>query len=226
MAGINPRFGFLWYDHRQEANLMKKTSCRTSGAALALALYAAGITPALAMDPVCNQLKAATQVLRTKPFHIYMTETQSFTNPSMAKAAGQIGMGGTKQSEEISTGKNIYVMTSGKWVDMQTSFAAMEQDKDSDPDTKEAMEGSKCKALPDEAMYGQPASVYLQNSPALGIEMKMWISKTTNLPVRTDMTNDQGAMKMFTVSRYEYNDVQAPAHAMTMTEMAKSREGR
>jgi hypothetical protein len=205
---------------------MKKISCRTFGASLALACCTAAIAPALAMDPVCNQLKAATQVLRTMPFHTYMTETQSFTNPNMAKAAGQIGMGGTKQSEEISTGKNIYVMTDGKWIDMQTSFASMEQDKDSDPDTKKALEESKCKALPDEPMYGQPASVYLQSIPALGIETKLWISKSSTLPVRMDMTNDQGAMKMLMVSRYEYSGVQAPAHAMTMKDMVKSSGGR
>src|SRR6185312_3901067 len=37
-------------------------------------LYAA-MAPALAADPVCNQLIAATQMLRTKPFHLYLTET-------------------------------------------------------------------------------------------------------------------------------------------------------
>ena len=204
---------------------MKKISCRTFGAWLALACCTVAIAPAHAMDPVCNQVKAATQALRTMPFHSHMTETQSFTNSTMAKAAGQIGVGGTKQSEEISTGKNIYVMTGGKWIDMQTSFAAMEQDKDSDPDTKKALEETKCKALPDEAMDGQPTSVYLQSNPGLGIETKLWISKTTNLPVRLDMTNDQGAMKILTVSRYEYGGVQAPAHATTMKDMVKSRSG-
>ena len=178
------------------------------------------------MDPVCNQVNAAAEMLRTKPFHMYMTETQSFSNPNMAKAAGQIGMGGTKQSEEISTGKNIYVMTRGKWIDMQTSFAAMEQDKDSDPETKKAMEESKCKALPDETMYGQAASVYLKSTPALGIETKLWISKITHLPVRTDITHNQGAMKLMTVARYEYSGVQAPANAKTMKDMLKSGGGR
>jgi hypothetical protein len=159
---------------------------------------------------------AATQVLRTRPFHIYITETQSFPNSTLAKAAGQIGLSGTRQSEEISTGKSIYVMTRGQWVDMQTSFAAMEQDKDSDPDTQKAREQSECKALPDEPMYGQPARVYLKSTPALGSEMKLWISKTTNLPIRVDMTNDHGAMKLSTVSHYEYSGVQAPAHTITM----------
>lgn len=205
---------------------MKNISCRTFGALLTLAFHAAVTAPALAADPVCKQLAAATQVLRTTPFHIYMTETQGFSNPNMARAAGQIGMGGTRESEEISTGKSIYVMTRGKWIDMQTSFAAMEQDKDSDPDTKKAMEESQCKALPDESMYGQPARVYLRSTPALGSEMKLWISKTTNLPIRVDMTNDQGAMKMLTVSRYEYGGVRAPAHAVTMKDMVQPGGGR
>ena len=204
---------------------MNKISCRTFGASLTLAFYTAAVTPALAMDTACIQLKAFTEMLKTKPFHIYMTETQSFTNANMAKAAGQIGMGGTKQSEEISTGKNIYVMSGGKWIDMQTSFAAMESDKDSDPDSKKALEDSKCKVLPDETMFGQSSNVYLQSIPDLGIETKIWISKSTNLPVRTDMTNDQGAMKMMTVSRYEYTGVQVPANVVTMKDMVKSRGG-
>src|SRR5690348_888911 len=150
---------------------MKKISCGPFGVLLTLAFYSAAITPAFAVDPACNQVIAATQMLRTKPFHLYMTQTQSFTNSTMAKAAGQIGMGGTRQSEEISTGKNIYVMNRGKWIDMQNSFAAMEQDKNSDPETRKAMEESTCKALPDETMYGQPAKVYLRSTPALGSEM-------------------------------------------------------
>lgn len=205
---------------------MEKNSYRVSGAWLALAFCSAAVTPALATDPVCNQLNAATQMLRTTPFHMYMTETQSFPNSNMAKVAGQIGMGGTKQSEEISTGKNIYVLNRGNWIDMQTSFSAMEQDKDSDPDTKKAMEESKCTALPDETMYGQAASVYLRSTPALGIETKLWISKSTHLPVRSDITHNQEAMKQVTVARYEYSGVQAPANAKTMKDMLKPKAGR
>jgi hypothetical protein len=225
MAGIHPPFGFPGYVHRQETHLMNKISCGMLGAALTLAFSAAATTPAFAADPTCKQFIAATQVLRTTPFHLYLTETQSFTNPVLAKAAGQAGMGRTRQSEEISTGKNIYVMTRGQWIDMQTSFADMEQEKDSDPDARKALEESPCKALPDETMYGQPARVYLRSTPALGSEMKLWISKATNLPIRMDMTHDQRAMKMLTVSRYEYRGVQAPAHAITMKDMVHSRSG-
>lgn len=204
---------------------MKQIFRRTLATSLTFVLCTAATAPALAADPVCNQLIAATQMLRTKPFHLYLTETQSFANAVVSKAAGQIGMGGTKQSEEISTGKNIYVMTRGQWIDMQTSFAAMEQDKDSDPDTRKAMDESSCKALPDEAMYGQAAKVYVRSTPALGLEMKLWISKTTNLPIRTDTTNQQGPMKMLTVGRYEFSGVQAPAHAITLKDMVHSTRG-
>jgi hypothetical protein len=204
------------------AHLMKKVPRRTLKAALMLGGCAAAATPALAADPVCNQFIAATRMLSTVPFHMYTTETQSFANQTMAKAAGQIGMGGTRQSEEISTGKSVYVLTRGKWIDMQTSFAAMQQDPDSDPDAKKAMDESKCKALPDEAMYGQPARVYLRSTPATGTDMKIWISKSANLPIRTDITHDQDAMKMLTVSRYEYSGVQAPEHAITMQDFVKA----
>jgi hypothetical protein len=36
------------------------------------------------------------------------------------------------------------------------------------------------------------------------------------------MTNDHGAMKLSTVSRYEYSGVQAPAHTITTQEMVRS----
>jgi hypothetical protein len=205
---------------------MKNSSFPVLSASATFALCATVATPALALDPVCTQVKAVMQILRTTPMHIYMTETQTFTSAAMAKEAGQIGMGGTKQSEEISTAKSIYVMTDGKWVDMQTSFAAMETDKDSDPDTEKAMADAKCKALPDEVIFGQTTKVYVQSIPALGTETKLWISKATNRLVRSDMTNDGGgAMKIMTVSRYEYTDVQAPAHAVTMADMVKSKSG-
>jgi len=201
---------------------MAKKHYRARGVALTLACCTAAMTPAFAMDPVCNQVKAASEMLNTKPFHLFMTQTQSFSNQTMAKSAGQIGMGGTKQSEEISTGKDIYVMTRGKWIDMQTSFAAMQKDKESDPESVKAMETRKCEALADETMYGQSTRVYLQSTPALGIETKLWVSKSTGLPVRSDITSSQGPMKQVTVSRYEYTGVQAPASAVTMKDMIKS----
>jgi hypothetical protein len=202
---------------------MTKRPYRIRRCALALALYAVALAPALAADPLCEQLKSVTQPLRTTPFHMYMTQTQTYTNSAMASAAGQMGMTGPRQSEEISTGKNIYVLTRGKWIDMQTSFAAMEQDKDDDPDTKKALDESKCQALPDETVDGQAAKVYQRSTPGLNMVVKVWISKSTKLPIRTSTSNDEGGMKMSSVARYEYGNVQAPAQTTTMKQMVESR---
>lgn len=182
--------------------------------------------PALAMDPACAPLKSAMEAQRNRPFHMYMTQQRSFARANMTKAAATIGVAGSKNSEEISTGKDIYVLHDGKWIDMQTSFADMEKDKDADPDTKKAMESATCKQLPDETMYGQPSSVFVRNTPAIGIQTKLWISKSTHLPVRADITSDQGALKTVSSSRFEFGNVKAPAGAMTMKDMMKARSGR
>ncbi len=201
---------------------MKRASVPKLIGCLAVASCVVAAAPVLGADPVCTRMKAALQALRTTPMHIYMTQTQLFNNPAMGKAAAQIGMGGSKQSEEISTGKDIYVLTNGRWIDMQTSFAAMEDDKDSDPDTRKAMDESTCKVLADDSTLGEPTSVYLQSIPSLGTETKVWISKVTNRPVRSETTHDSGAMKIVSVSRYEYAGVQAPSQSVTMKDMVKS----
>ena len=157
---------------------------------------------------------------------MYMTQDRSFAHANLAKAASSIGLNGSKKSEEISTGKDIYVLHDGKWIDMQMSFADMEKDKDSDPDAKKAMESATCKQLPDETMYGQVTSVFLKNTPSLGIQSKIWVSKSTHLPVRADITNDQGTMKTVSSSRFEFGDIKAPAGAMSMRDMVKARSRR
>jgi hypothetical protein len=122
---------------------MGRNPYRVLGASLNFAFCAVAVMPALAADPACTPVNAAMLTLRTKPFHLFMTETRTYANPALAKAAGQIGLSGTKQSEEISTAKSTYVMTGGKWIDMQTSFAEMEMDKDTDSDTKKAMDAAR-----------------------------------------------------------------------------------
>ena len=70
---------------------MKPILRRTRATSLTFVFCTAAMASALAADPVCNQLIAATQMLRTKPFHLYLTETQSFANAVVSKAAGQQG---------------------------------------------------------------------------------------------------------------------------------------
>ena len=81
-------------------------------------------TPALAMDPVCQSLMQSQRNMANTPVHITIIETETWSK-NLSRAAASIGMGGTKKSEEISTGEDVYVLHGGKWIDMQTSLAEM-----------------------------------------------------------------------------------------------------
>jgi hypothetical protein len=181
------------------------------------------VTPALAMDPVCQSLLTWQGGLKNKPFHMYMTSEDRF-DPKLAKAAASIGMAGVKKSEEIWTGKDIYVLNEGTWIDMRTSFADMMNDAEkNDPDIRKVREAERCQALPDEVAFGQPATVYQTHNPQTGVSTKIWLSKATHLPLKSEITTDAGPMKSLTSSRYEYGSVQAPANAVSMADMMKMR---
>ena len=178
-------------------------------------------TPALAMDPACQPLMQGQRSMANTPVHITMTETETWSK-KLSRAAAGLGAGGTKTSEEISTGKDVYVMQGGKWIDMQTNFAEMMKsgDVDSDPDIRKMRETERCSTLPDDTVAGQNASVYETHNPS-GIDTKLWISKSTHLPLKSEVTNKAGgpAMSTFTVSTYDYNNVQAPPSAISLKQM-------
>jgi len=181
-------------------------------------------TPALAMDPVCQSLMQSQRNMANTPVHITIIETETWSK-NLSRAAASIGMGGTKKSEEISTGKGVYVMHGGKWIDMQTSFAAMAKMGDpNDPDIKKAREAKRCEALSDETVAGRAAAVYREHNPS-GIGTKIWISKRTHLPLKSEITNKAAgtAMTSFTVETYDYKNVQAPVSAISMKQMMDER---
>jgi hypothetical protein len=193
-------------------------------AAGSLCCGVASATPALAMDPACQSLWQSEKNMANTPVHITMTETQTWSKP-LSKAASGMGMAGAKKSEEISTGKGVYVLHGGKWIDMQTSFAEMAKLGDpNDPEIKKAREAKRCKALPDETVTGQATAVYVEHNPS-GIDTKIWISKSTHLPLKSEITNKAAgaAMTSFTVSTYDYNNVRAPSGAITMKQMMDER---
>ena len=181
--------------------------------------------PAVAMDPACQALVQSQRTMANTPVHILMTETRTWSK-SLSGPAASMGMSGTKRSEEISTGKAVYVRTGDRWIDMQASFAGMTEHGDpNDPEVKKMQEANRCKALADEAVAGQPAAVYEEHNPELGIDTKIWISKSTHLPLKSEITNKAGgaAMTSFTVSTYDYKNVRAPAGAISMQQMMKER---
>lgn len=193
-------------------------------AAGSLCCGVASATPALAIDPACQPLMQSQRSMASTPVRISMTETRNWSK-ALSQAASGMGMGGAKKSEEISTGKSVYVLDGGKWIDMQTSFAGMAKLGDpSDPDIKKAQEATRCQALPDETVTGQAAAVYVEHNPS-GIDTKIWISKSTHLPLKSEITNKAAgaAMTSFTVATYDYNNVRAPAGAITMKQMMDER---
>lgn len=187
------------------------------GSALTLA------TPALAVDPACQSPMQSEKSMANTPVHITLVETRTWSK-GLSQPASRMGMDGTKTSEEISTGKAVYVLNRGRWIDMGTSLAGMHGDPN-DPEIKKAQEGARCTALPGETVAGQAAAVYQQHNPVLGIDTKIWISKSTHLPLKSEITNRAGgpAMTSFTVSTYDYNNVRAPTGAITMQQMMSAR---
>lgn len=202
---------------------MRNTTLTTSFlTAVAVGIGLSATAPALAMDSLCQSLLSQKSILMKKPFHLYMTSEQKFTSANLAEAANSLGMAGVKVSEEIWTGKDVYVQTDGKWIDMQTSYAQMAKntaDAANDPDIKKMRDAEKCSQLPDAVAFGQPAAVYQTSNSESGITNKIWISKSSHLPLKSEMHNDSGAMKEFTSSRYEYTNTQAPAGAISMKQM-------
>jgi hypothetical protein len=190
--------------------------------AVAFGIGLGATAPALAMDPLCQTLLSQKNILMNKPFHIYMTSEKKFSSANFAKAANSLGVTGAKTSEEIWTGKDVYVQTDGKWIDMQTSYAQMTKDAADaadDPDIKKMRDAEKCSQLPDEVAFGQPAAVYQSSNSELGTIQKIWTSKSTHLPLKSEIHTDVGPMKEVTFSRYEYTNTQAPAGAISMKQM-------
>jgi len=179
-------------------------------------------TPALAIDPACQPLIQSQRRMANTPVHIFMTENRTWSK-TLSKVAAGMGMGGANKSEEISTGKAVYVLHDGKWIDMGASFAEAHADPN-DPEIKKAQEAKRCQALPDETVAGQPAIVYREHNPS-GIDTKIWISKSAHLPLKSEITNKAGgsAMTSFTVSTYDYNNVHAPTGAISMQQMMSQR---
>lgn len=173
-------------------------------------LLSSAVTPAFAVDPVCLKIEAATSATMKKPFHVYITEESIYSSPTLAKAAAKLGLSGTRKSEEIFTGTATFVEIKGKWMRSPVNVAKMRQDRANDPDAKKAREHQKCFALPDETVDGESASVYRTDNSSLGVNTKLWISKSRQLPLKAVTTTDVGAEKSTASMRYDYNNVRIP----------------
>lgn len=148
-----------------------------------------------------------------------MTTEHKYSSATLARAAASINLAGVKKSEEIWTGKDVFVLSDGNWIDMHTSFAAMSNDDD--PDAQKERAAQRCTILADDVVDGQPATVIQARSPEEGTGGKFWISKAGHLIVRMETVTDAGAMQSLMSGRYAYDNVQAPAHPVSMADLVR-----
>jgi hypothetical protein len=164
---------------------------------LALALLAAMTTKTA--DPVCKSLGDASAKAFSMPVHLYTSETAAFTG------------GKPRNGELVYVNEKTYILVNGKWrVSPITSKQRQEMraEAERDPDTK-------CHALRDEAVNGEPATLYSlqRTTPDDKIDTRVWISKTRGVPLKeeSDMDACGPAGKSHRTTRYKYTNVQPPA---------------
>ncbi|HEY2896714.1 MAG TPA: hypothetical protein VGJ12_06220 [Gemmatimonadaceae bacterium] len=169
--------------------------------ASACMLLASG--PLRAQGSDCVGTLAASSKMLDLPYHMYMIDS--------AQTDSRLNGGKPTVGEVISTGGMMYVLHRGKWTKSPLSTADMKQMQDKQHTANKA----QCSHLRDESVNGEPAAVWRTHSvnEAGTIETDMWISKTRNVLLKTDIHQDVGGVfgKSHIVSRYDYTNVQTPA---------------
>jgi hypothetical protein len=159
---------------------------------VSLALPWLAASPAIAQTaPACQAPFAAMLKVATTSHHA----TSTMSNPPVV-------------SETITAGGAIYVKISGGWKKSpMTPQALAQQEQDNIKNAK-----STCQQLPDDRVDGALAAVYSIHSetPDIGpSDSKVWISKATGLPLRSDADRG-GDTKAHISVTYDYVNITAP----------------
>jgi hypothetical protein len=158
------------------------------------------ISPAARAQGDCKPVHDAIDKMSTVSSHAYETES----NPA------RTGTGVTNH-EVIRTGGTVYVLMNGKWKKSPMSSADMRAQEEEN--WKNAKNVS-CKHLRDESVKGESAAVYSTHNENEDSKEdgQVWVSKSKGLPLREEQDVDLGSGdKQHMSTRYEYNNVQAPA---------------
>lgn len=120
-------------------------------------------------------------------------------------------LGGKSQaSEAIAVNDKNYVLVQGRWrVSPMTVVDLAKQEKQNIDSAKVYT----CRAVRDEAVNGQSATVYhvRTETDIIKSEGDVWIAKSAGLVVRVEEDIDEGdGMKMHVSTRYDYSNVKAP----------------
>lgn len=164
--------------------------------AITVCTLAASVAPALAraatLSPTCKTVMDANDRQYTTPVHLYMTRS-----------------GVTHES--LVAGDAMYIKMKETWRRSPTGPKDMLEIR------QEAIKDAKsldCEHLRDEAVDGEAAAVYSVSSVSDDgdhSEGQIWISKSRNVPLKSEMDLGSGAEEKHTSIRYDYNNVQTPA---------------
>lgn len=116
---------------------------------------------------------------------------------------------GSQPMESISTADAMYVHVKGEWrrSPMKPQVLLAQQQENI-----RSVTVASCTALADEVVDGKRAAVYQAHyeQPDLGAsDAKIWIAKTTGLPIRTDVSLQAGE-KTAVSTRFDYDNIKAP----------------
>jgi len=156
------------------------------GLAVSLALFS---VTGFASDVGCKAVFEATLRQMQTPYH-------SYTTMMLVPGAKP------RLSEQINTGKILYLLTNGKWAVARITPEAMrEQETENIKDSN-----AVCSVVRDEPVDGVNATLYKVHEERAGSasDSQVWISKANGLPLRMKM--DEPAVD----SRYSYSNVVAP----------------
>jgi hypothetical protein len=157
-----------------------------AGVAGALALFS---VTSFASDVGCKPVFDATLRQMQTPYHSHTT---------MMLVPGEKA----RLSEQISTGKVLYLLTNGKWAVSRITLQAMHDQELDNIKNSHAV----CSVVRDEPVDGVSATLYKVHEEREGTasDSQLWISKANGLPLRLKM--DEPAID----SHYSYSDVAAP----------------
>ncbi|MEO7051626.1 MAG: hypothetical protein ABI128_08165 [Rhodanobacter sp.] len=150
-------------------------------------------TPVIAatLSPTCKTVMDANDRQYTTPVHLYMAR-DGVTHESLV------------------AGEAMYIKVKDTWRRSPMAPKGMLEIR------QEAIKDAKsldCEHLRDEAVNGEAAAVYSMSSVSDDgdhSEGQIWISKSRNVPLKSEMDLGSGAGKKHTSIRYDYNNVQAP----------------
>jgi hypothetical protein len=158
-----------------------------------VAMTAAAAVPArAALSSECQAVTNAMLRVATTPHHAVATSS---------KLSGV--------TESIMAGDTNYFKYHGVW---KKSPLSPKDNLEREQDNIKNARVYTCRRLPDELLDGASVAVYTAHSETADVgttDAKLWISKATGLPLRTDSDIDVGTKQHLSV-RYDYANIKPP----------------